>query len=77
MGPSAFHNRLRRAVLERWPGAHVYRKTGKWRQFRHDSALVERPGARSAIAALCGAWRCEAEVLAFGREADACAGGGR
>ncbi|MDB4931727.1 MAG: hypothetical protein JWM10_4211 [Myxococcaceae bacterium] len=77
MGPSAFHNRLRRAVLERWPTARVYRKTGTWRQYRHDSALVERPGARYAVAALCGTWRCEAEVLAFGREADACAGAAR
>jgi beta-lactamase class A len=74
MEPSAFHNRIRRAVLERWPGAHVYRKTGTWHQYRHDSALVERPGARYAIAALCGTWRCEQEVLAFGREADGCAG---
>jgi beta-lactamase class A len=77
MGPSAFFNRLRRAVLERWPTARVYRKTGTWRQYRHDSALVERPGARYAVAALCGTWRCEAEVLAFGREADRCVGGGR
>lgn len=77
MEPSAFHNRIRRAVLERWPGAHVYRKTGTWHQYRHDSALVDRPGARYAIAALCGTWRCEQEVLAFGREADGCAGAGR
>jgi beta-lactamase class A len=74
MEPSAFHNRIRRAVLERWPGAHIYRKTGTWHQYRHDSALVERPGARYAVAALCGTWRCEQEVLAFGREADGCAG---
>lgn len=77
MGPSAFHNRIRRAVLERWPTAHVYRKTGTWHQYRHDSALVDRPGARYAVAALCGTWRCEQEVLAFGREADGCVGGGR
>ncbi len=77
MGPSAFHNRLRRAVLERWPDARVYRKTGTWRQYRHDSALVERPGARYAIAALCGTWHCEDQVLAVGRAADACAGADR
>jgi len=77
MGPSAFHNRLRRAALDRWPGANAYCRTGTWRQYVHDSVLVERPGAPYAIAALCGTWRCESELLSIGREADICAGAAR
>jgi beta-lactamase class A len=74
MGPSAFLNRFRRAVLQRWPGAQVYRKTGTMPPWRHDSALVERPGARYAIGGLCHREDCSQVLLDLGGALDACAG---
>lgn len=72
MGASAFHNRFRAAVLGRYPGARVFRKTGTVFPWRHDSALVERPGARYVIVGLCRGDDCSQRLVQLGEALDAC-----
>lgn len=72
MADSAFHNRFRAAVLARYPGARVYRKTGTVFPWRHDSALVERPGARYVIAGLCRGEDCSQRLIEVGDALDDC-----
>ncbi len=74
MGDSAFFNRFRQAVLARYPTARVYRKTGTVFPWRHDSALVERPGARYAVAGLCRGDDCARVLVDLGGALDDCAG---
>jgi hypothetical protein len=74
MADSAFYNRFRQAVLARYPTANVYRKTGTVFPWRHDSALVERPGARYAIAGLCRGDDCSQRLVELGAALDDCVG---
>jgi beta-lactamase class A len=72
LGDSAFFNRFRAAVLGRYPGARVYRKTGTVFPWRHDSALVERPGARYVVVGLCRGDDCSQRLVALGEALDDC-----
>jgi hypothetical protein len=74
MEHSAFYNRFRLAILRRYPTARVYRKTGTMPPYRHDSALVERPGARYAVAGLCRGDDCSQLLVDLGAALDECAG---
>ena len=46
MGSPAIHHKFVKGLEQAHPGAQVYRKSGTWRTFHADSAIVERNGRR-------------------------------
>lgn len=46
MGSPALHHKFVKGLEQTHPGAQVYRKSGTWRTFHADSAIVERNGRR-------------------------------
>jgi beta-lactamase class A len=51
MGDPELHHKFVKG-LDRWPTAQVYRKSGTWRQWHADAALVERDGKKYVAVAL-------------------------
>ena len=46
LGSPALHHKFVKGLEQRHPGAQLYRKSGTWRTFHADSAIVERNGRR-------------------------------
>ncbi len=51
LGNPGIHNKFVKGLEER-PGARIYRKSGTWRRWHSDAALIERNGHRYVAAAL-------------------------
>jgi beta-lactamase class A len=57
----ALHHKFVKGLEESRPGSKIYRKSGTWRQWHADSAIVERNGYKYIVVALAhhpqgGAW---------------------
>lgn len=52
MGVSAIRHKFVKAIRTAYPDATMYRKSGTWRDFHCDSALVEHDGKRYILVAL-------------------------
>lgn len=46
LGEPAINHKFVKGMKERFPDAELYRKSGSWRQYHADSAIVERDGRR-------------------------------
>lgn len=49
---TAIHHKFKRGIYEIHPNARIYRKSGSWRHFHADSAIIERDGVRYIAVAL-------------------------
>ncbi len=61
LGNPGIHHKFVKGLEERRPGAKIFRKSGSWRDYHSDSALIERDGHRYIAVALAkspkgGAW---------------------
>lgn len=52
MGSPAIHHKFVAGLESRYPDAKLFRKSGSWRNFHADSAIVERDGRRYIAVAL-------------------------
>jgi len=52
LGDPAIHHKFVKGLEEARPGARIYRKSGTWRSWHADSAIVERDGRRYIAVAL-------------------------
>jgi len=52
LGDTAIHHKFVKGLEEARPGARIYRKSGTWRSWHADSAIVERDGHRYIAVAL-------------------------
>ncbi len=52
MGSPAIHHKFVAGLEKRYPQARLYRKSGTWKNFHSDSAIVERDGRRYIAVAL-------------------------
>jgi beta-lactamase class A len=52
LGRPAIHHKFVKGLEQARPGSTIYRKSGTWRQFHADSAIVERDGRRYIAVAL-------------------------
>jgi len=52
MGSPAIHHKFVAGLESRYPGAKLFRKSGTWRNFHADSAIVEHDGRRYIAVAL-------------------------
>ncbi|HXG27789.1 MAG TPA: serine hydrolase [Nevskiales bacterium] len=52
MGNPGIHHKFVKGLEESHPDARIYRKSGTWREFHSDSAIVERAGRRYIAVAL-------------------------
>jgi len=52
LGNTAIHHKFVKGLEEARPGAKIYRKSGTWRSWHADSAIVERAGHRYIAVAL-------------------------
>ena len=52
MGKPAINHKFVRGLNEARPGSTIYRKSGTWRTYHADSAIVERDGRRYIVVAL-------------------------
>jgi beta-lactamase class A len=77
MGSPAMHHKFVKGLDQAHPGAQLYRKSGTWRTFHADSAIVERGGRRYIAVGLAddprgGDWMRELIVamddIVFSRE---------
>lgn len=61
LGKPAIKHKFVKAIRAAYPGAELYRKSGTWRDYHADSAIVEHDGKRYILVALAhdpegGAW---------------------
>lgn len=54
----AINHKFVRGLAKARPGSRIYRKSGTWRTYHSDSALVERDGRAYIAVALCHDARC-------------------
>ncbi|NIM20863.1 MAG: serine hydrolase [Anaerolineales bacterium] len=52
LGDPAIHHKFVKGLEEARPGSRIYRKSGTWKQYHSDSAIVERVGRRYIAVAL-------------------------
>ena len=52
LGDPAIHHKFVKGLEKNRPGSRIYRKSGSWRQYHADSAIVERDGHRYIAVAL-------------------------
>jgi beta-lactamase class A len=52
LGEPAIHHKFVKGLEKARPGSRIYRKSGTWRQYHSDSAIVERDGRRYIAVAL-------------------------
>ncbi len=52
LGKPAIHHKFVKGLEKFRPGSHIYRKSGTWKQYHADSAIVERNGRRYIAVAL-------------------------
>ncbi len=52
LGRPAIHHKFVRGLEARKPGAEIFRKSGSWREYHADSAIVERDGRKYIAVAL-------------------------
>jgi len=52
MGSPAIHHKFVAGLESRYPDAKLFRKSGTWRNFHADSAIVEHDGRRYIAVAL-------------------------
>ena len=57
MGKPAINHKFVRGLNEARPGSNIYRKSGTWRNYHADSAIVERDGRRYIAVALAQSTR--------------------
>lgn len=57
MGKPAINHKFVRGLNEAHPGSTIYRKSGTWRNYHADSAIVERDGRRYIAVALAQSTR--------------------
>ncbi|MGI9303309.1 MAG: serine hydrolase [Gammaproteobacteria bacterium] len=53
MGNPAVHHKFVKGLEQERPGSVIFRKSGTWRTYHSDSAIVERDGKRYIAVALC------------------------
>ncbi len=52
LGKPALHHKFVQGLLANRPGSRIYRKSGTWKEWHSDSAIVERDGRRYIAVAL-------------------------
>lgn len=70
MGPPTMHHKFVGALEDRWDVRFIARKSGSWRTFHSDSALIEHGDSRFVVVALSDHRSGAAAVEAVARIAD-------